>query len=351
MNQPTDDDGNVEPDDGEDTYSLKVPEPTRRPTPSIPLPLPPTAPEPESGEPKKKRRKKKKKKRPEPSRMDELSDLSEQAEDKKKLERVYELERPTLPDRPFIDGVYDAAWQSQLLVRTIGLAIGFALVALLAWYAQSNDAEGAVVVGLMHAPAIFVGFLTYTLACGLARDVLEQSAAASDRLSVGEKSVGAYVFDLAWFAIIALIAAWIPASLLSFVMGMMVESKVVIGATFGLAFVAFLIPLYPVLLLSSMEGPDITPFSKVILKSLSRDQKHWIQFFLHSTAPVLLVLASFVVPVWFAKGTMTALITSIVFGILGVMSIVIYCRLLGRLAFIISDSAAQAEPAVEDDDE
>jgi len=246
------------------------------------------------------------------------------------FDRLAEIRREVAPLPPrwtFFSGVFNFPWRSDVIVRWTLMSVGFTAIAGIMLVIRSIAASlsgmgSGMVLAFFVLPIIWVTFLTfsYSAACGLA--LLEPTAAGLDRIEAWPepywKDWMAQMIYLGWIGAIPLAVSYGLAVLAEFG-----------GARMELAFPAIFFVLYPISLLSALEANSIwAPLTMPIVASLFRWFWCWLMFYLLTGLIAVGLVAAFVHAVWSGRDSLILL-----FGPLVAAAVLIYFRLLGRLAW------------------
>lgn len=246
------------------------------------------------------------------------------------FDRLAEIRREVAPPPPrwtFFSGVFNFPWRSDVILRWIYLSIGFTamagIVLVITGIAGSmSGIGGGMVLAFFVLPIIWVSLFTwsYAASCGLA--VLESTAAGLDRIEAWP--------DPQWKEWMAqmLYLGWIGAIPLAVSYGLAVLAGLG-GTRVELALPLIFFVVYPVSLLSALEANSIwAPLTVPIFISLFRWFWCWLVFYILAGLLAAGLAAGFL----YAVGSgQTSLL--LVLGPLVAAAVLVYFRLLGRLAW------------------
>ncbi len=246
------------------------------------------------------------------------------------FDRLAEIRREVAPAPPrwtFFSGVFSFPWRSDVVLRWVYMSIGFTAIAGIVLVIKSiagsmSNVGGGMVLAFFVLPIIWVSLLTwsYTASCSLA--LLEPTAAGLDRIEAWP--------DPQWKEWMAqmLYLGWIGAIPFAVSYGLAVLARLV-GARVELALPAIFFVLYPISLLSALEANSIwAPLTVPIVASLFRWFWCWLVFYILTALIAAGLVAAFV---YAAESGMDWLL--LLLGPLVAAAILIYFRLLGRLAW------------------
>lgn len=237
---------------------------------------------------------------------------------------------PPPPQYPFFSGVFSFPWTGGALIAWLIMSVGLGLVSLFAGLIVTGitggaGSGGAVMAGFLILSGVWIFFLTlsYTAACFVG--VVEDTADGFDRITDWPDINWREWFWALWGPVYMLVLAGFPGCLL----GALLPGYRIL-ATLATAFV-----LFPILQLSAMEaGTPFVPYSPPVVHTLRSHWGAWLGFYAIalSTCTVAAIACSGVYIVArvlepFAEGPLLA------------ATILIYARLLGRLAWIVQVEA------------
>ena len=271
--------------------------------------------------------------------------------------RVYpedDTDRPREPDspprRPLLQGVFEfpfrrdgAACLLHLWFWGVPTLFLFGLAGLLSGMGASPEGNGG------PAPAAFTFFalaaaftspwLGLSFACGL--KILSETTAGDDRIEDFPRLLDYRDwFGDAFFVVNSLVLTCLPAAGLGWLIDWIGGGSDLAGVA-GLAVFLATFPFvhfwFPLVLLSMLENDSrIPPFSPQVFRSLEKHWKAWAAFYAEAAAmwiSALLAMAAIVnMPMPFS-----VILTWLLFPLILSASLMIYFRLLGRLAWCCSN--------------
>ncbi len=244
-------------------------------------------------------------------------------------------EAPKMPDRPFMSGIVTYPFRASVLPMVLGMAIAWTFLAIAISFAWTLEGFAAAVAPVILAGLAIIGLfiLVPTLACF--QKIFENSSSGDDESDIrpdgGMYTVIESFFDVVPFILAAAISC-VPT------LGIVHLSGLPKPFEIAAAYCAFL--LFPFVLLSMMEHSSILGvFSKNVFGSIAKIPGAWLKFIVIAT----LLFAS-------AAGIATALVMfdvsqlniTVLFLLMVLVSfamlciVTVYFRLLGRLAFVLS---------------
>ena len=237
------------------------------------------------------------------------------------------------PAWPFLEGTFSFPWYPEGLFRWVALSLGCAAVVVLylamhwcfsrgGWYARAGYAFG------FPCGWLSIWTFSYTASCGTA--IVTETAAGNDRITGwADPDWREWMGEL-----FALLPAILTAVSLAFGAGRLVE---VLGGPFWTFGGITLFFLLPVCLLSAIEaGSPFVPFSPFIVKSLALRVWAWGRFYTASAALAVIWPGSFILG--YQKEPFYA---AAVTGPLMAIGLLVYPRLLGRLAWCLTDAQGE----------
>ena len=236
--------------------------------------------------------------------------------------------KPEPPPRwTFFSGVFTYPWRSQSMLPWIILSIGIAFWAisglLVLTGLASGTREGTVMAGFLGLGWIWLTILTGSYAAACVFAVTETTAynfdAPYDWPEPDWRERFFHLLWLGWSLGLAVALVVTPASLIA--EGWQHRLLIIAVST---------TLLFPVFVLSTLETNSLSPLSGPVWKSLWREAAAWITFYLLSGA---IVGGSGVASVEVYKGL--GLLAVVVLAPLWAACVLIYARLLGRLAWRI----------------
>ncbi|MGQ0635182.1 MAG: hypothetical protein ACT4QC_11270 [Planctomycetaceae bacterium] len=254
------------------------------------------------------------------------------------FDRLAEIRSEPLPPPPhwtFFSSVFTFPWEQQVVLRWGFLTAGFAVVLILATTVVSTvgKAEGGlaiVALGFFALPLIWMLLLTVSYAAACALCIVESTAAGLGKVeSWPDPYWKDWMFQflhVAWVAALPAAAAYALAKLAAWQ-----------GLAFWPVLWGSLFVLFPIVLLSALEAGSLwAPMTPVVLKSLISLWWGWLVFYLLTVA-LAAVLAALVYFGFPRSDYGTALALSPLLA----AAILIYARLLGRLAWRIGRQLSQ----------
>ncbi len=245
-----------------------------------------------------------------------------------------ERARPRLPDRPFITGVVSFLFDSHAGLRWLLLALMLhADVVLFRWIIDLSSGSGVAQVGALllmpGAAFLALAFVATASVCFLA--ILQDTAAGYDKV---EHWPGMEIIDWmmdVFYVVNGLLSAALPGLFLggtAMCLGGKVLSAVYGGAISGIV-------LFPFFLISmAAEGSCFAIASPAVWVTLWTARHRWGKFYLLSAG---LGLGLLVLARWMAGG---GFLLPGLSAAVAVAVMMIYFRLLGRLAWCLSEQQA-----------
>jgi len=255
-------------------------------------------------------------------------------------------ERPKLPRHPFLSGVFNFPWYSSVWVFWAFFSLGCGLVLFLAaWSIQLSMIGGAdnyflsLFVGALDAVVVlllFVAASAYLLA------IVGESSEGADQILAWPEPV-----YLDWcFQCLHVIVAGGIGLVAGTIAGRFVPAW---GLSQWLTIEFGTLVVFPIVLLSVLEsGSPIMPISLPVLRSLIRAARGWMIFYLETIPPVLVGSVLLIVTAPYLEFW-----TVFPAALLWATMSIIYCRLLGRLAWYcaeISRGSLGEDEETEDED-
>jgi hypothetical protein len=236
--------------------------------------------------------------------------------------------KPAPPPRwTFISGVFTYPWRHQSLVPWIALSIGLALCGLLGLLAVAGltggNRAGAVMAGFVGLAWIWLAILTGSYAAACLFAVTETTAYNFDEPhDWPDPDWRERFFHFLWIG-------WclgLPAALIITPASLVAES----GQDRALIVAISTAILFPIFVLSTLETNSLSPLSGPVWRSLTREAAAWITFYLLSG---LVVGGSGLVSIELYRRM--GLLAVVLLAPLWAACVLIYARLLGRLAWRI----------------
>lgn len=265
-------------------------------------------------------------------RMDVIGDqarrvMAEAQAEAEGIERV----TPRLLERPFVTGVFSFLYDSDAALRWLMLTLLLqAAVVLFGWIVELSRGPGIAQMGalLMTLAAAFLTLIFAATAAASCLAILQDTASGRDKI---EHWPGMRITDWltdVFYVVNALLTAALPGLFTGgtlMCLGGKVGSAIYGGALSAIA-------LFPLFLISMVtEGSAFSVASPAVWGTVRTQPRLWGKFYLLSAALglVLLVLGRVMVGSgFFLQGLCSAV---------AVAAIMIYFRLLGRLAWCLSD--------------
>jgi len=254
-------------------------------------------------------------------------------------ELVYsEAEPPPVPAFPLWQGVYGFPWHPGTLRAWFLFGLGLSLVALMGWWLRwliLNYLNLWIFILVMKG---FVLFLLWTgaYAGDYFFETVQDTAAGIDRVKWPDGGVKEKVFSflyLFWLFVYTAIPLALLVTPLRFVLGTQV---------FFWSLIPSFLFVFPLGLLSSLANDSGTVvWNGNVFASLVRKPLTWLQFFAVTPLLLFFCLVLGALTIW---GQLVFLVP--VTGYVWSACLLIYGRLLGRVAWVISGAAEQAEAAV-----
>ena len=249
------------------------------------------------------------------------------------------------PRRAFLHGVFEFPCYLDVLPQWIKLAFTLTLELTLAWWIATTMKPpsggssfwdgGGIAIGslLMLAPAILFGFIWIAMTWAVGSAVLEDTAAGMNHIDNWPESLVLDDLPSLIFPAIALFLSAMPG------VGIDWLSKHSISQIWFLVPITTLL-LFPFTLLSILEtGSVFIPFSMPIFRCVCKRPGTWVWFYVQSTA-VVAVAAGASMLLWpQAPWTQGSLPRIAIAATLSTAAILIYFRLLGRLALVCANQA------------
>ncbi len=234
------------------------------------------------------------------------------------------FEKP--PEFTFFSGVFSFPWRGPNITRWVAISFGMTCTGEL-MVATVDFLRGGVGLGTLAGPilALFVSIMAlltgaFTAPCFLA--AVQDTADGFDE--VQESTLPDW--DQWFFSLLSVLSVWLLSGTLGVPLTLIPEigpSGVLIG---NLLFV-------PILILSALECESfLLPYSPAVLSSLRRNAGAWLVFYL---------VSSVLVACWFGLSLLATLapyLSVVVLAPTFAAVVLIYARLLGRLAWVITGS-------------
>ncbi|HEX3997257.1 MAG TPA: hypothetical protein VHX65_01785 [Pirellulales bacterium] len=260
------------------------------------------------------------------------------------------------PHRAFLSGVFEFPFYLDVLPQWIKLAFTLTLELTLAWWIIELSQHSAgrdfwtsgIAIGslVMLAPAVLFGFIWIAMTWAVGSSILEDTAAGMNHIDNWPESLVLDDLPSLVFPAVGLFLSALPGVTIAWLSGKSVPEFWFIAPSIVL--------LFPFVLLSILEtGSVFVPFSMPVFRCLRKRPGTWIWFYGESTI-VITVAALTSVPLWL-KGEWPRFAFA---AVLATAAIIIYFRLLGRLALVCANQAiewtedepdAEAETVTDDD--
>jgi hypothetical protein len=253
-------------------------------------------------------------------------------------EELVSSQRPELPPRPMVDGVLTIFTQTTVLICWGVLSI---MVGVIAAMLYGAIVLGSVSQGLGIAAAfpwissmiltgclgiVFIVFLTVSNAYLLA--ILQDSAAGNERIENWPDTLFLTWATEVFFLVTSLLVPFAIAMALAAPLGGL------LGGGWWLAGLCFWI-LFPIVLLSTLEmGSPLIPVSPMVIRSFGLCGRTWGVFYAQTG---LLGLGMFSLTLGFLKIGFVGVIGFALLGIIATFTLILYYRLLGRLAWVCDE--------------
>lgn len=251
------------------------------------------------------------------------------------LER--EAAKPTPPKRPFVDSVWTMPFQIEVFPILLSIALLGTVIIYLADFSLRTEGRGQV-IGLVVMALVSVATLTQVL---LTSNAVMTIATSS---SLGLKAIDYPKFDL--FAIVYNFILVFTSMALSYGPGVSLGLMVGLPWVGLIAFpVAFC--LFPFILLSMLDASSAAvPYTQFVAGTLTSNRRDWLRFYLMAFPAYLVALVPHGVAIAIQlrhRGPLNETSIQIhVFALAALVStygVMVYFRLLGRLAWVIDQSA------------
>lgn len=233
---------------------------------------------------------------------------------------------PPPPEWTFFSGVFTFPWRLQMLYRWLVLSFfctmtGWLTLLLWAMYTGRFGFSGPIMI-FFALPAIWITLWTLSYGAAWCLCIVTDTAAGNDRIvNEPDDNWREWVIDMGYIAYIL-----IEAEVIAYFVG---KGFALFTEHHLLASMVTLFLVFPIILLSSMEGNTIwVPLTMPIVKSLGKLWWGWLLFYLLSGMLVAIWLAMFVVMM-----ENFLLMSMMILGPLMAAFLFISARLLGRLAW------------------
>jgi hypothetical protein len=257
------------------------------------------------------------------------------------------------PRRAFLRGVFEFPFYLDVMPQWIKLAFALTIELTLAWWIvaltlSSSDGigfgSGGIAIGslLMIAPVILLGFVWIAMTWAVGSAIIEDTAAGMNHIENWPESLVLDDLPSLVFPAFGLFLSALPGVGINWL------------SEHGVPQIWFLAPvlavlLFPFTFLSILEtGSVFLPFSIPIFRCVYKRPGTWVWFYAESTA-VVAIAAWSSAELWLKSEGSIWLFSFA--AILATGAILIYFRLLGRLALVCANQAFEwAEDLVEDTD-
>lgn len=235
----------------------------------------------------------------------------------------------------FFSGVFGFPWRKETVFRWGAMTIGFTIILMIVGLFVSNGTQtgpggvGIIGLGFFGLPLIWLSIWTFSFSADCAVRVLESTASGLDHVEAwsegGWKEWVPHALYLGWIGSI-------PA-LVGYVAGLIAQR---LDAPFWPVTLAAVFVLYPIALLSALDANSVwVPLTKVVFKSLLVLWWGWIGFYLLTA----LIAAGLGALLYYGVPRLEVFAFLAVAPLLSA-SLLIYARLLGRLAWKIGQKVS-----------
>ncbi len=243
-------------------------------------------------------------------------------------------DRPKLPRVPLVTGVFRMLLRAPVYAWWLGISFFGTGAFLLGQAIESNlDGYGAIMAVFLLAAVCIVGTLLFGAVSALCCSILKDSSEGLDKLYGAPTTSVIDWFGDAFYLALAIAVSLIPGGTVGALLHRGPEGMVAGSLVF-----------FPIFLLSMLEsGSPVIIFSPRLLSSLVRRPAPWLLFYLETGLIAAgCVLAGMItsidsVPAWLAPPLLLA-------------TVLVYFRLLGRLAWWLAE-LMPAEESEEEDQE
>jgi len=254
---------------------------------------------------------------------------------------IFAVPLPEPPRWTFFSGVFQFPWYRNTLARWLCLSAGLLawgelVVGALALVGVGGEGVGGiaiVAVGFMVLPIVWVSVWTYSYAASCLLAIVQETASGNDLITWPEDTWRDRFWKLLYVGYLAVLAALAGAgvaSLLEWQTGIFWPALAITGCV-----------LFPIILLSSLERDSTwAVLSPVIVRSLFVVMWGWLVFY--SFAALLGVLAALPIGAgYYLRHQFAGVVLA---APVAAAAVLIYARLLGRLAWRITE---RLEPSAE----
>ena len=240
-------------------------------------------------------------------------------------------ETPSPPPRwPFVSGVFTLPWRREVRLRWFYLSVWLAGLGLLTntLLSLGGGLMAAVLMVFMYGTVVLLGAIFVVVLSANCLSILLDTAAGNDRIENWPSDV-----FLDWMGDCLYVVAGLAVSIMP---GGLAASLISGGYAWGVVGLASALLLFPIVLLSMLEADSpLTPLSSRVMRSMPTVWQRWLCFYA-LTIPLTFVVAGLLV--WLVVRGDGWLIPAA--AVLLIASVMIYFRLLGRLACCSDASAA-----------
>jgi hypothetical protein len=248
------------------------------------------------------------------------------------------------PRRAFLRGVFEFPFYFEVLPQWIKLAFALTMELTLAWWIVATMKEssgggfwdgGGIAIGslLMLAPAILLGCIGVAMTWAVGSAIIEETAAGMNHIENWPESLVLDDLPSLVFPAMAMFLAALPGVAINWL------SKNSVSQIWIFAPISAML-LFPFTLLSILEtGSVFVPFSMPVFRCVYKRPGTWIWFYAESTA-IVAAAAGIGVLLWPPIPWTNFSFARIAFAaVLLTAAILIYFRLLGRLALVCANQA------------
>ena len=251
---------------------------------------------------------------------DQMMDAARQAV----AEREAEEDQP--PKRPFVEGVVNYPIYPEIIPIWIGIGIAVMGIVVLIWMISALMATGSLMmVGAAFVSCVLsVCFLGFNMMfCPALLYIIENASVARDRIHDWPRSD---IFDR-FYSFLFVTFAIVFSSLPGMSVALALSS---LGVPYAMGMLGTVIT-FPLVMLSMLESNSMFGvISAAIWRSLSVTFASWVQFWI---ATALLIGGA--VGIGWGIWRFNPMASIVVGALVGGIVMVVYCRLLGRLAWVV----------------
>lgn len=242
--------------------------------------------------------------------------------------RIVAAPLPPPPKWTFFSSVYQFPWSSGALLRWVGIAIGLIAVSELAVVAW--EIGGTLGIGFVGLGVLTLGLFTVSYALTVSLAVVLDTSEGYNTVEHWPES------DWRIWFLSSLATGWLL--LTAIAIGAMVRWTIGFNLWWTQPLTVFI--LLPILVLSSIEaGSALIPMSGVILRSLGEIWWGWTMFYMQSALLLSLLIGTFQLTARWSLPVACLLSAPLTAAVL-----LISARLLGRVAWLISNRMHVSEP-------